>query len=265
MALSGSSESGRRTTNNGEQTAGRRRNCNCTSSFRQSSLYRRTIELVDEVGNRVSKIQEGQMSIISHSLVLAALKNRANRYRRKFKSMDNHLVLSTWAVDEMGTVDTSFLLNRESDINKQPALTEHQQQNRVMDFGISEEVLQVHGVAPQSKGKGVVRLIYENVNGLSNKLSNNNKVDKAKEIHDDLEVDIVAYNEHRLNMCDRRNVNGFNQFFKGGKATLQSVVVHNVHKNIGRVQEGGTSLLLFGSLTEQLDHDQTGKDEMGSG
>jgi hypothetical protein len=135
----------------------------------------------------------------------------------------------------------------------------------VMELGISEEVLQVHGVAPPSKGKGVVRLIYENMNGLSNKLSNNDKVDKAKEIHDDLEVDIVAYNKHRLNMHDRRNVNRLNQLFKGGKEALQSVVAHNVHENIGRVQEGEMSLLLFGSLTEQLNHDQTGKDETGLG
>jgi hypothetical protein len=78
MALIGSCESGRRTTNNGEQTAGIWRNCNHTSTFRQSSLYRRIIKLVDEVGNRGSKIQEGQMSIISHSLVLATLENRVN-------------------------------------------------------------------------------------------------------------------------------------------------------------------------------------------
>jgi hypothetical protein len=45
-----------------------------------------------------------------------------------------------------------------------------------MELGISEEI---HGVAPPSKGKGVVRLIYENVNCLSNKLSNNDKVDKT--------------------------------------------------------------------------------------
>ncbi len=45
-----------------------------------------------------------------------------------------------------------------------------------MELGISDEVLQVHGVAPLSKGEGVVRLIYENMNGLSNKLSNNKKV-----------------------------------------------------------------------------------------
>ncbi len=179
--------------------------------------------------------------------------------------MDDHLVLATWAIDETGTVDATFLLNRESEINKQLVLTEHQEQNRVMELGISEEVLQDRGVAPPSKGKGVVRLIYKNLNGLNNKLSDNNKVDKAKEIHDDLEVDIVAYNEHRLNMHDGRNVNGFNQLFNGGEAALQSVVAHNVHENIARVQEGGTSLLLFGALTEQLDHDQTGKDETGLG
>jgi hypothetical protein len=93
--------------------------------------------------------------------------------------MDDHLVSAAWAVDETGMVDASFLFNRESDIKEQLVLTEHQEQNRVMKLEISEEVLQVHGVAPPSKGKGVVRLIYENVNGLSNKLSNNNKVDKA--------------------------------------------------------------------------------------
>jgi hypothetical protein len=179
--------------------------------------------------------------------------------------MDDHLVLAAWAVDETGMVDTSFLLNSKSEMKEQLALTEHQERNRVMELGISEEVLQVHGVAPSSKGKGVVNVIYENVNGLSNKLSNNKKVNKAKEIHDELEVDIVVYNKHRLNMRDRRNVNGFNQLFKGGEAALQSVVAHNIHKNIGRVQEGGTSLLLFGSLTEQLNNGQPGKEESGLG
>jgi hypothetical protein len=225
----------------------------------------RTIELVDEAGNRTCKIQEGQMCTTSHSSVLAALENRACRFRGKYTCMDNHLVSAAWAVDETGMVNALFLLHNESEISEQLATTEHQERNRVMELGILEEVLQVHGVAPQSKGKGVIRLIYDNVNGLSNKLCDNKKVEKAKEIHDKLEVDIVAYNEHRLNMCNRRNVNGFNQLFKGGEAALQSVVAHNVHENIGRVQEGGTSLLLFGPLTEQLDNDQPGKDESGLG
>ncbi len=85
-------------------------------------------------------------------------------------------------------------------------------------------------------------------------------MEKAKEIHDELEVNIVAYNEHRLNMKDQRNVNRFNQLFKGGE-----VVAHNIHENIGQVQEGGTSLMAFGTVTEYLMHDQPEKDETGLG
>jgi len=62
-------------------------------------------------------------------------------------------------------------------------------------------------------------------------------------------------------MKHKKNCNGFNQLFKGGEAAVQSVVAHNVHENIGRTQQGGTSLLLFGHLTEQLDHDESEKDD----
>ncbi len=90
-------------------------------------------------------------------------------------------------------------------------------------------------------------------------------MEKAKGIINELEVDIVAYNEHRLNMQDQKNMNGFNQLFKGGEMAIQSVVAHNVHKNIGKVQEGGTSLMAIGPLTEYIEHNQPGKDETGLG
>ena len=43
------------------------------------------------------------------------------------------------------------------------------------------------------------------------------------------------------------------------------MVAHNVHKNLGRVQEGGTSILLFGSTIQQFDVDHSGKDDTGLG
>ncbi len=206
------------------------------------------------------------MNITSHDSVLAALEHRANQYRNQGKLGDvgDRSVLAAAVIDETGTVDVSYMLH-ESENNERLTLIEQQERNRVRELGVADEVLQVHGTPPSSKGEGIVRLVYENVNGLSNKLSDNKKVEKAKEIHDELEVDIAAYNEHRLNMQHRGNVNGFNQIFKGGEAAIQSVVAHNIHKNISRVQEGGTSLLLFGTITDQLDHDQTGKDETGLG
>jgi hypothetical protein len=99
------------------------------------------------------------------------------------------------------------------------------------------------------------------MNGISNRLSDNEKLEKAKEIHDKLEVDKAAYNENQLNLRHCFNVNGFNQMFKGGETAIQSVTAHNNHKNIGRVQEGGRSLLAFGTVIEYLDHRQPGKDE----
>ncbi len=128
-----------------------------------------------------------------------------------------------------------------------------------------KELLSLHGSAPQKKPNGIVRLVYENVNGIANRLANNDKVERAKEIHDDLKVDIVAYNEHQLNMRHWRKVNRFNQLFHGGEMEIRSIVAHNVHKNVGQRQQGGMSLMLFGPLIEQLSMDQSGKDDTGLG
>jgi hypothetical protein len=126
-------------------------------------------------------------------------------------------------------------------------------------------VLQVHGYAPPTKVEGTVRLIYKNVIRLSNKMCNNKKLERMREIHDKLEVDIAAYREHQLNMRNKKNCNGFNQLFKGGEAAVQSVVAHNVHENFGKVQQGGTSLIMFEPLTHQLDFNESGKDDTGLG
>ena len=138
------------------------------------------------------------MEVIRHESILEALSNRANRFRNlgKTTSVDNNQVSS--ALDETGTIDASLLQNfRENEeLRTQTELTER---IRVSEATVSDEVLKIHGIAPMSKGEGVTRLIYENANGICNKLCNNEKVERAKELHDSLEADIVAYNEHRLN------------------------------------------------------------------
>ena len=108
-------------------------------------------------------------------------------------------------------------------------------------------------------------MVYENVNRLNNRLCGNKKIKRMMGLHDKLKVDMAAYCEHKLNMKHRKNINGFNQLFKGGEAAIQSIVAHNVHKNVGQVQQGGTSLILFGHLTDQLDHNESGKDPTGLG
>ncbi len=104
-------------------------------------------------------------------------------------------------------------------------------------------MLQVHGYALPKKAEGTVCLAYENVNGLSNCPCGNKKVNRMKELHDELKVHMAAYCEHKLNMKHKKNVNGLYQLFKGGDAVNQSIAAHNVHENIGHIQQGGTSFI----------------------
>jgi len=196
------------------------------------------------------------MNSINHQFVLAALERRSLRFRRGSGNSDP----SPMTMDEMGTVE---LRCPEEDTADEQSRLRREELQAVS--GESEEILKVHGVAPGTKAEGITRLLYENANGINCKWSNNWKLDKARELHDELEADIVAYNEHRLNMKHKRNSIGFSRLFGGGEAEVRSVVAHNVHEDIGKVQEGGTSMLMFGPLIEYLDMSEGGKDESGLG
>lgn len=112
----------------------------------------------------------------------------------------------------------------------------------------------MHGVAPGSKPEGGWRLIYENLNGIWLRILGNDKLEKAQGI-DDVEADIVCYDEHRLNLMHKENRNGFSQMFKEGKAKVLTIPAQNSHegKEVGKVQEKGTEMLLFGDTIEQCD------------
>jgi hypothetical protein len=199
--------------------------------FRRSN---RITELIDEFGNQTCKMQEGWMNIASHNHVFQALKNRAKRFKgkRKLQGVDDRTF--AWALDKTGTIDIWQVLSVEEKCEKY-LLIEQQEIDRLRELGLSDEVLWVHGVAPVTKSVGTFCLIYKNMNGISNRLSDNAKLEKSKKIHDEQEVDIVAYNKHWLNLRHHLNVNGFNQMFKGGEAAIQSIAAHNVHENIGRI------------------------------
>ena len=45
-------------------------------------------------------------------------------------------------------------------------------------------------------------------------------MEKSKEIIDDLEADVVANSEHRLNCNHKDKINGFSQIFRGVEAEI---------------------------------------------
>jgi len=152
-------------------------------------------------------------------------------------------------------VETSKLHMCESEI-------EQLEISEVNSIVIPEEVLQVHGYAPPKKAEGTVQRIYENVNGFINGLSGNEKVDKAKEIHDELKVDIAAYCEHQLNMRHKKRkwLQSIIQR-RGGRGAVYSFFMRIL---VG-LSTGVQVFFYFGPLTEQLEDDEIGKDDTGLG
>jgi hypothetical protein len=118
---------------------------------------------------------------------------------------------------------------------------------------VTSEHLEIHGTAPGSKLDGVCRILYENANGIDSRSMFHPYIVKTRCIHDELEADIVAYNKHRLNLRHKDNWMGFNQLLRSGEAEIKSVVAHNEHENVGRIQEGGTAMMVFGPMMHHAD------------
>ncbi len=113
------------------------------------------INLIGEYKNHHSSaVQWGRMNVTSHESALAALKNRASHYpnRDSTRGIDDSII--HLALDETGTVDTSFLCNSNEN-SEHIALAGQQERNRTTEIGVWEEVLRIHGVASASKPEGV--------------------------------------------------------------------------------------------------------------
>jgi hypothetical protein len=152
------------------------------SKFYKSSKFSQVIRFIDVDGNSHMVRQRGQIQTTSHTLVLQALSHRAgNLYAT------NTTEARDWSIDEMGTLDTLGL-----DICKENEILQ-QEISKLNAIPVQEEVLQIHGFVSPKKAKRNVCLIYENVNGLNTCLHDNEKVERMKEIHDKLEINIAAY------------------------------------------------------------------------
>ena len=77
-------------------------------------------------------------------------------------------------------------------------------------------------------------------------------------------ADVVMINEHRMDCSHKYNRNGLSQIFNGGECEIRPVAGHSVDKKkCGRVQQGGTVILIYGSLIDQYNFEASGKDDTG--
>jgi len=243
-----------------------------TSSFRKRSEVCRTINLIDEYGNEQYIRKRGRLNITKHRNVLSALEMRALRYRRKLTEDDRDEALFGDALDETGTVSTAAFSDSESEVggsdnnkNNNNNATEFERFRYEELTNVSDDLLTVHGVAPGTKPEGCSRLYHENIDGLRCKIMGNEKLDKAKEIIDELGADMVSLNELQLNLQHKANKHGLSELFNGGETDIRTVAADNVYENVSKVQQGGTGLLLYGPLIQQLQFDQSGAEDSGMG
>ena len=71
----------------------------------------------------------------------------------------------------------------------------------------------------------------------------------------------MACTEHQINFRHITNKLNFLEIFNGGETKIWAVTTHNVHKNMGKLQEGGALLMMFGPLIEHLNGSGSKKDE----
>lgn len=203
------------------------------------------------------------MNLTKYNNTLYALEMRSLRYRNKDQNkIDMDEVLYNEAIDKTGVVTTENL--SDSDVDSE-GNTQTETQVTILEVekisGVADKLLEVHGMSPGKKVEGISRLIYENVDGLHTTIPNNDKLEKGKEIIDDLEAYIIAYSEHKMTMWHKLHQHEMSQIFNGRESELISVADNNVHKKgAGRIQQRGTIMLLFGSLIDQYHFEASGND-----
>ncbi len=137
-------------------------------------------------------------------------------------------------------------------------------ERRRVSEAVEEGLLQIHRTAPNMKQQGIFHIMGENCNGINNRISGNDKIAKAIDIREDLDINCLMYCEHRLNFKHKENKNNLKQMFQQ-ELTCTAVSAHNIHKGkvAGRVQEGGTGTICFGEMTAYIK--KTGQDSEGLG
>ncbi len=148
----------------------------------------RIIGTIDGLGNTQQRRTYERMETTDHTMILKMLERRAKQFRPVIWLVQEQKRLEAW-IDETGML----MLGETHEADRE--LTAWVGEQREIQ-GTQDEVLEIHGTQPGKKPDGVIRLVYANANGIDGRFKNNWKVGKLKGIHNDLEVDIAAYNEH---------------------------------------------------------------------
>jgi hypothetical protein len=196
----------------------------------------------------------GKFKTTPHLCIMEQLRIKADRFRKKSRLQDQDIEEIIREIKEGGEQEKESKDSVAATVNEQKQVME----------AVQEGLLQIHGLAPNTKQQGIFQIMGENCNGLNNRIRGNEKIAKALDIKEELDVNCLLYCEHRLNFRHKENKNDLKQMFQRELACTV-VSAHNIHegKVTGRVQEGGTGSIFFGKPTAYIK--KTRRDSEGLG
>ena len=130
--------------------------------------------MIGQDGRVRKKILPGQMQTTTHNSIITALQ-QWKEWRTKPEQLDevlqkdglHHKVIEGGGMAENENIEHWGMERAQQD--KVTAVLQH----------VADEMLRTHGEEPGGKREGVIRLIYENVNGLSKGVTGNKKIKKV--------------------------------------------------------------------------------------
>ncbi len=156
----------------------------------------------------------------SHHTIIEQLWIKADWFRKQRILQDQDLeeIISKIKADE------EF---KDGEENGKAETASKDKQKRVLK-AVKEGLLQVYGIAPNTKQQGIFWIMGENCNGFNNRIGGNEKIAKAQNIKEDLDVNCLMYCKHCINFRHKDNKNDLKQMFQR-KLACMAVSAHNVH------------------------------------
>ncbi len=141
-----------------------------------------------------------------HINIMEQLRNRADRFRKQGRLQDEDLkeIISKIKAGK------DFKDNVEDRNGATAAKDKH---DKVLEV-VEEGLLQVHGMAPNSKQQRMFRIMGKNCNRLNNKIGGDKKIAKILDIKEDLDINCLMFCKHCINFRHRDNNNDPNKCFK---------------------------------------------------
>jgi hypothetical protein len=130
----------------------------------------------------------GKFKTTPHTSIMEQLLNKADQFRKQGRLQDQDLEEIIKEIKEGDKLNAGD----RNDRAKKAVMDEHKQVLKA----VKEGLLQVHGMASNTKQQGIFRIMEKTAMDSITKIESNGKIAKALDIKEDLNINCLMYCEH---------------------------------------------------------------------